>query len=190
MDDDDQLEAVDDVLDALETTADRALTPADLQALKRAVFEDPDTFSRVLYSDRTYFVIGSYGGEEESRLETVRDVLEQRRPADHAFLMKEVPEFTTNFALKFHVLARRVETVVGIFEHNRGGHEWEAGVVSTPTLRPKTWALKRTYRDREAEYEAFDAMIAHFFAWLDEEGRLLEWTTEAVLRERTATDIP
>ncbi|MFC7232882.1 hypothetical protein ACFQMM_18775 [Saliphagus sp. GCM10025308] len=185
MDGDDRLEAVDDVLDTLETTADRSLTPEDVQALKRAVFEDHNAFIRVLYSDRSYFVIGSYGDEEETRLVAVRDVLDERRSNDHAFLMKEVPEFTTNFALKFHVLVRRVDTVVGVFEHNRGGHEWEAGALSHPPLREKTWALKRAYENREAEYEAFDAMIAHFFELLDEDGRLLEWSSESELRERT-----
>lgn len=104
--------------------------------------------------------------------------------------MKDVPDFARNFALKFHVLARRVDYVVGVFEHDRGGHEWEAGALSAPPLRRKTWALKRAYPTDAEERDAFDAMIAHFFELLSEEDRLVEWRTDAELRERTRSEIP
>lgn len=51
--DDEQVAAI---LDDLETVADRALTPDDVQALKRALFEEPAVFSEILYSDHSYFV--------------------------------------------------------------------------------------------------------------------------------------
>ena len=178
------------ILDDLEAVADRPLTPEDVQAFKDAVFEDSAAFTDILYSDRAYFIIGSYNTEEEERLLSVKQVLTGRRTGDHAFLMKEVTEFTRNFALKFHVLSRRADFVVGVFEHNQGGHEWEAGALSLPPLRTKTWALKRTYATRAEEREAFDAMIAHFFDLLADHNQLLEWTTGTELREQTKSEIP
>ena len=120
------------ILDDLEAVADRALTPDDIQALKRALFEEPATFPEILYSDNSYFIIGSYNTDEEQRLVSVKQLLTERGPDNHAFPMKDISEFTQNFAPKFHVLSRRSDYVVGISEHNRGGHEWEAGVVSSP----------------------------------------------------------
>lgn len=185
--DDEQVVAI---LDDLEAVADRALTPDDVQDLKRALFEEPAAFSEVLYSENSYFVIGSYNNDEEQRLVSVKQLLAERRPDDHAFLMKDIPEFTQNFALKFHVLSRRSDYVVGVFEHNRGGHEWEAGALSSPPLRAKTWAAKRAYETESDERDAFDAMIAHFFELLAERGRLLEWTTDEELHDRVRTDVP
>lgn len=178
------------ILDDLEAVTDRPLTPEDVQALKNTLFEDAAEFTKILYSDRAYFVIGSYNTDEEKRLLEVRQILTKRRSGDHAFLMKEVPNFTQNFALKFHVLSRRTDFVVGIFEHNRGGHEWEAGALSLPPLRTKTWALKRAYTTKAEEREAFDAMIVHFFNLLADHSRLIEWTTDTELHEQTKTEIP
>lgn len=188
--DDEASEQVAAILDDLEAVTDRPLTPEDVQALKHALFEEPAAFTEILFSDRAYFVIGSYNTGEEKRLLAVKQVLAGRRPDDHAFLMKDVPDFTRNFALKFHVLSRRVDSVVGVFEHNQGGHEWEAGALSVPPLRAKTWALKRAYATKAEEREAFDAMIAHFFDLLAERGQLLEWTTDAELHKQTETEIP
>lgn len=185
-----ETDEVESILAALDEATDRPLTPGDVGRLKEALFENRTAFRDVLYSDRSYFVIGSYGAEEERRLETVKDVLAGRRSDDHAFLMKDVPEFTRNFTLKFHVLARRVDHVVGVFEHDRGGHEWEAGALSSAPLRGKTWALKRVYATKEEERAAFDAMLAHFLELLNERGRLVEWATDEELRERVASRIP
>lgn len=186
----DETDEVESILDALDEATDRPLTPDDVGRLKGALFENRAAFRDVLYGDQSYFVIGSYDAEEERRLEMVKTVLDGRRPNDHAFLMKDVPEFTRNFTLKFHVLARRVDRVVGVFEHDRGGHEWEAGALSAAPLRGKTWALKRAYPTTEEERAAFDAMLAHFLELLDERDRLVEWTTDEELRERAETRIP
>ncbi|MCU4971746.1 hypothetical protein OB955_03210 [Halobacteria archaeon AArc-m2/3/4] len=183
-------EDVADVLDDLEEVSDRPLTPKDVQDLKRALFGDPAAFTKILYSDRSYFVIGSYNDEEAKRLLTVSQVLTRRRTNDYSFLMKDIPEFTANFALKFHVLVRRVDYVVGVFEHNRGGHEWEAGALSHPPLLEKVWLLKREYPTTDAERDAFDAMIAHFFDLIEDRNQLLEWTTDDELRKQTETKIP
>lgn len=77
-----------------------------------------------------------------------------------------------------------------MFEHNRGGHEWEAGGLSSPPLRAKTWAAKRAYGTESEERDAFDAMIAHFFELLAEQGQLLEWTTDEELHDRVRIDVP
>ena len=127
---------------------------------------------------------------QQRRLVAVTQILANRRAGDHAFLMKNLPAFTQNFALKFHVLIRRTDYVVGVFEHNRGGHEWEAGALSSPPVRHRTWILKREYPTTEAEHEAFDAMIADFFALIDELGQILLWTDEAELEELAENEIP
>lgn len=160
-----------------------------MQALENPVFDEPVGFSAVLHSERAYLVIGSYVPEEERRLRTVERVLDGRRADDHAFLLKDLPDFARNLALEFHVLARRVDYVVGVYEHYRGGHEWEAGALSAPPPRQKTWVSKRTYPTEAEEREAFDAMIAHFFDLLAEEDRLVEWRTVAELRERTRSEV-
>ncbi|WP_331232242.1 hypothetical protein [Natronorarus salvus] len=178
------------ILNDLKEVADRPLTPTDIQDLKDALFESDAVFSRVLESDRSYFVTGSYNPREEQRLLAVKQALAGRRVGDHAFLMKDVPAFTSNFVLKFHVLIRRTDVVVGVFEHNRGGHEWEAGALSEPSLRRKTWILKRKYATEKEEREAFDAMLAHFFELIDEHGHLLHWRTDTELIEHTESEIP
>lgn len=178
------------IIEDLEEVSDRPLTPDDVQALKDAVFAEPEAFEAVLTSEQSYFVIGSYNTEEERRLLLVKQILANRRAGDHAFLMKDLPAFTRNFALKFHVLIRRTDYVVGVFEHNRGGHEWEAGALSSPPVRHRTWILKRDYPTTEAEHEAFDAMIADFFGLVDEFGQLLLWTDEAELEELAENEIP
>lgn len=178
------------IADEIERIADRPLTPGDVQALKNALFDESDGFQAVLQSERAYLVIGIYSGAEKRRFRTVKDVLGQRRADDHAFLLADLPDFARNLALKFHVLARRVDYVVGVFEHNRGGHEWEAGALSAPSLRRKTWVLKRAYPTDAEERRAFDAMIAHFFDLLAEEGQLIEWRTDAELREGTRSKVP
>jgi hypothetical protein len=50
--------------------------------------------------------------------------------------------------------------------------------------------LKREYPTTEAEHEAFDAMIADFFALIDELGQILLWTDEAELEELAENEIP
>lgn len=104
--------------------------------------------------------------------------------------MKDIPEFAQNFTLKFRVLSRRSDYVVDVFEHNRGDHGWKAGALSSPPLRAKTWAAKRAYATESEEYDAFDAMMAHFFELLAEQGRLLERTTDEELHERVRADVP
>lgn len=183
-------EIVTSILEDLDEVSDRPLTPEDVQALKDAVFAEPEAFEGILASERSYFVIGSYNPEETRRLRTVEELLANRRPGDHAFLMMDLPAFTRNFALKFHVLVRRTDYVVGVFEHNRGGHEWEAGALSSPSVRHRTWVLKRDYPTDEDERKAFDAMIADFFALLDELGQLLRWTDEAELEALVEAEIP
>lgn len=175
----------------IEETADysgkRAVTPEQHQRLKRAVFGD--AFDDLVASDRSYFVIGSYDEGEKRRLLLVRDALAGRGPGTHAFLMDDVPEAWEFWTTKFKILASRADYVVGVFEHSRGGHAWEAGYVDHERFRRKSHVLKREYETEEAEREAFDAMFAHFLAALDERGRVYPWSDDDELREQVA-EIP
>ena len=185
---------VTDVGTAIEQLLDEPLSPAELERLKRTLFEERALFEEVLFSDCSYLVIGSYGTEERAnveidRLERVRFVLDNRHGDHHAFLLRDVPTLADNFVLTFFVLCLRVDYVVGVFEHNEGGHEFEAGLVA-PTNAIDVWVLKREYDTDDEERSAYDAMLAHYFDLLDEKGRLLQWKTEDELLERTQVEIP
>lgn len=163
------------------------LSPEQHQDLKDAVFGE--TFREMLFADVSYFVLGSYGDEEKERLLLVRDELRARDGA-YAFLMNEMPEAWEYWTTKFVIFANRADYVVGVFEHNRGGHEWEAGQLDRAEYRPKTHLLKREYDSEERERAHFDAMFAHYLAKMDEQlGQVYHWTDEAELIE-CLEDVP
>lgn len=180
-----------DAVDVFESLLDRNLAPEELEGLKRGL-SDEFVLDALVYSDRSYLVLGSYGtderdGEELQRLELVRDVLDGRHPAHHAFLLSDLPEFHPNWVLQFLVAARRVDHVVGVFEHSFGGHEFESGALAL--LRPADlWILKRDYET--GEHEHYDGMMADFFALVDERDSLLTWTDEAELEPLAAEVLP
>ena len=185
---------VTDVGDAIRRFLDEPLTPAELERLKRTLYEGRTVYEDVLTSDCSYLLIGSYGTEERERveidrLERVRFVLDNRHDGHHAFLLRDVPTLAENFVLTFYVLALRVDYVVGVFEHNEGGHEFEIGLVA-PTNAADVWALKREYDTEAAERDAYDAMLAHYFELLDERGRLLTWESEDELLEVARNGVP
>lgn len=187
-------ELVTDVGAAIRTLLDEPLSPAELERLKRTLYEERAVYEDVLASDCSYLLIGSYGTEERSgaeldRLERVRFVLDNRHDGHHAFLLRDVPALAGNFVLTFYVLCLRVDYVVGVFEHNRGGHEFEAGLVA-PTNECDVWVCKREYDTEEREREAYDAMLAHYFELLESKGRLLRWRTEDELLELARAELP
>jgi hypothetical protein len=171
---DDELDEI--VEKTVEHSAKDRLAPEQHQKLKDAVF-GPE-FRDVLFAEVSYFVIGSYGSDEKERLQRVRDSL-QERDGGYAFLMSEMPEAWDYWTTKFVIFVERADYVVGVFEHNRGGHEWEAGRLDKPEYRPKTYVLKREYETEERERANFDAMFAHYLAKMDERlGQLHRWRTE------------
>lgn len=185
---------VTDIASAIDLFVDEPLTPQELERLKRTLYEERTVFEDVLESGCSYLLIGSYGTERRSgaeldRLERVEFVLDNRHDGHHAFLLRDVPALADNFVLTFYVLCLRVDFVVGVFEHNEGGHEFEAGLVA-PTNDCDLWALKREYDTGAEERDAFDAMLAHYFELLESKGRLLRWRTEGELLELARTEIP
>nr|WP_255681882.1 hypothetical protein [Natrinema sp. SYSU A 869] len=62
-----------------------SLTPEEYEALKHSVAE----LSPLLTTERTYFVLGSYGRPEIHRLQLVKDRL-NRRSGSYAFLMVDI----------------------------------------------------------------------------------------------------
>lgn len=119
----------------------------------------------------------------------VRDVLNRRHPDHHAFLLSDLPDFYSSWVVQFVVVAKRVELVVGVFEHGAGGHEYEAGVLTL--LRPhELWILKRAYDTEMAEHEHYDGMLAHFFDLVDDRNEFREWTTESELERLATVEIP
>lgn len=160
-----------------------AVTPEQYRDLKRAVFGAE--FSALAFSERSYFVIGSYREDEKRRLRTVRDELRTRENA-YAFLMDDFPEAWEYWTAKFKILASRADHIVGVFEHSHGGHVWEVGYIDHEEHRRKSHVLKREYESRVDEREAFDAMFAHFLEVMADLGRVYPWTDEAELLEQSA----
>lgn len=175
------------VAETAERSGRETVTPEQHRKLKDAVFGA--AWESLVFCERSYFVLGSYDDEERSRLLVVRDRLLARGAGTYAFLMDEFPEAWEFWTTKFEVLASRADYVVGVFEHSRGGHEWEAGHVAHERFRRKTHVLKREYETEAAERGAFDAMFAHFLDVMDELGRLYTWTDEDEL-ETQVENVP
>lgn len=181
MSDGDRFERVRD--DTLEYSEKERFTPEEHQALKDAVFSD--LFRRLVFSDRSYFVLGNYdGGPREARLELVCNELERHHEDAVAFLMKDVPEAWEFWTTKFKILADRATYIVPVLEDSHGSHHWESGQIDQPKYRPKVHVLKRDYGTEAAEREHFGAMVAHFVEVLDRDGRVYRWSTEEELRDR------
>ncbi|NLV09478.1 hypothetical protein GOC74_06000 [Halomicrobium mukohataei] len=169
-------------------SAKETFTPSEHQALKQAVFSDH--FRRLVFADRSYFVLGNYDdGPKERRLTLVRDRLASRRDGAFAFLMKDIPEGWTYWTTKFKILASRADYITLVLEDSHGSHHWEAGHIDAPQYRPKVHVLKRAYEDEQTERAQFGAMIAHFVEILDRDNRVYEWQTEDELAS-AVDDLP
>lgn len=182
-----------DAASSVENLLGRKLTPEELEDLKRGLSEDI-VLETLLYSERSYFVLGSYGTDEKDqqelvRLELVRDVLDERHPSHHAFLLSELPDFYPNWVVQFAVAAHRVDHVVCVFEHSFGGHEFEAGVL-TLLRSHDLWVLKRAYDSESKEREHFDGMMAHFFELVKERDELRTWRDERELETLASEELP
>lgn len=153
-----------------------SLSAEQYQDLKDAVFGA--AFKEFAFADVSYFVLGSYADEEKQRLLLVRTELRKRDDA-YAFLMNEMPEAWEYWTTKFQIFANRADYLVGVFEHNRGGHEWEAGRLDNKNYRAKTHILKREYDSKKQEHSNFDGMLADYLCKMDEQlSQLYRWRTE------------
>lgn len=188
MPDENHLDSV--VAETAEYAGREAVSPEQYRDLKAAVFGD--TFTVLVFSEPSYFVLGSYddrerypldGNGERHRVELVRDRL-RSRDAAYAFLMDDVPEAWEYWTAKFDILASRADFIVGVFEHSHGGHAWESGYVDHEEHRRNSHVLKREYESDDVEREAFDGMFAHFLGAMAERGRLYQWSDETELLEQ------
>jgi hypothetical protein len=154
--------------------------------------ESTAELSPIFSADRAYFVLGSYGDPEISRLQLLRDRL-NRRPGAYAFLMIDVHQEWTNSYLKFRLLSDYTDTVVGVAEHARGGFLVEQGYFTAlEGYFAKTHVLKREYEGLDPDAidtsvdvdDPYSGMQTAIFDMLEEAGRLHRWRTEEDLRER------
>ena len=146
------------LLDDYETFTGQKIDRDDYATLKRAI--DTDVVP-IAEADRSFFVLGSYGDDEASRLRLVEERLDA---VGKPFLLKDLEAFDSLllWTTQFKVMANRATHVVGLYEHSDGGHEWEAGWLDHDPYRGKFTVFKRDYPDLEPEDEPFDGMFAHF----------------------------
>lgn len=182
MNEDDSTRAV---IDKLGAQPGEALTPERVEAIQTAMHEDLGR----LINTTSYFVLGSYGEDEQPRLEAVRDHLAAEATASDtdddvdAFLMDEILDITEFFTSKFKLLISYADHIIGVYEHSHGGHAWEAGYIDQPSYRERTRAFYRTYESDEDQYEAYDGMFAHYLLSMERVDRAHTWTTTDELLE-------
>ncbi|WP_058366961.1 hypothetical protein [Haloparvum sedimenti] len=164
------------------------LTPERVEAIQTAMHEDLGRF----VDATSYLVLGSYGEAERPRLEAVRDRLASDAAAStaggevDAFLMDEILDVSEFFTSKFKLLVSYADHVVGVYEHSRGGHAWEAGYLDQPIYRDRTRVFYRTYPTEAEQRDAYDAMFAHYLRSMERVDRAETWETPAELGERVA----
>jgi hypothetical protein len=174
------------VIDKLSEQPGETLTPERLEAIQTAMHEDLGRF----IDATSYFVLGSYGEDERPRLEAVRDHIASEVPPANpdsdvdVFLMDEIHDISEFFTSKFKLLVSYADHIVGVYEHSRGGHVWEAGYIDQPAYRERTRAFYRVYETDEEQYAAYDAMFAHYLLSMERVGRSRTWeTTDDLLGE-------
>lgn len=160
-----------DVVAKLGDIPGETLTPESLEAIQTAMHEN---LGRFVYGT-TYFVLGSYGTGERPRLEAVKTSLDGEEHT--AFLMDEIHEVTEFFTTKFKLLVSYADHVIGVYEHSKGGHAWEAGYVDQRDYRTRTHVFYRTYETDGEQFEAYDGMFAHYVLSMERVGRARAWRT-------------
>ncbi|WP_380678096.1 hypothetical protein [Salinigranum sp. GCM10025319] len=174
------------VVDRLGEQPGETLPPERLEAIQTAMHGNLGRF----VESTSYFVLGSYGGDERPRLEAVRDLLAREgvpatadRDVD-AFLMDDIMDVSEFFTSKFKLLVSYADHVVGVYEHSRGGHAWEAGYVDQPAYRDRTRVFYRVYGTDEEQYAAYDGMFAHYLLSMERVDRAHTWDTTEELLDR------
>jgi hypothetical protein len=157
--------------------------PDEYERLKTAVNDD---ILPLIQSERSFFILGSYGDTERTRLRKVQDRLSEE---GYAFLMVDTTEAWDYWTTQFKILATRATYIVGVYEHTDGGHEWEAGYLDHHEYRHKTRILKREYSTETEEHEAFDGMFAHYIQLLNRLGYVYFWADEQELFDEALEDL-
>jgi hypothetical protein len=173
------------VIDELGDQSGEALTPERVEAIQTAMHGDLGRF----VDNTSYFVLGSYGEAERSRLAAVRDQLASDAAAANAdagvdaFLMDDILDISEFFTSKFKLLVSYADHIVGVYEHSQGGHAWEAGYIDQPSYRARRRAFYRSYETEEEQYAAYDGMFAHYLRSMERVDRASTWTTLEDLRD-------
>ena len=159
------------LLDEYETFTGKQIDRNDYAEFKRAIETEVVPITE---ADRSFFVLGSYDDEEENRLRLVEERLDA---VGKPFLLKDLDAFDDLllWTTQFKVMANRSTHIVGLYEHSKGGHEWEAGWLDHEPYRGKFTAIKRDYPDLEPKEEPFDGMFAHFLETLAALGRIRQF---------------
>ena len=166
------------VIDKLGDQSGERITPERVEAIQTAIHEDLGRF----INNTSYFVLGSYGEEEQPRLEAVRNQLASDAAASNshdgvsAFLMDDITDVSEFFTSKFKLLVSYADHIVGVYEHSLGGHASEAGYIDQPAYRDRTRAFYRTYATEEEQYAAYDGMFAHYLLSMERVDRAYTWT--------------
>lgn len=136
-------------------------------------------------TDDSYFVLGSYDGDAETRVETVRDQLDNR-PGARAVLMKDIANEWEHSYPKFRLIADFASYLVGVAEHRCGGFLVEMGYfAAVDKYFEKTYVCKLAYpnngiRETDRRYP-FSWMQTGIFNLLSKEGRVFVWDDENAL---------
>jgi hypothetical protein len=174
------------VIDSSGTQPGEVLTPERIETIQTAMHEELGRF----IGTTSYFVLGSYGDDERPRLEAVQNELasgdtdaklEHSGARADAFLMDEIHDISELFTSKFKLLVSYADHIIGVYEHSQGGHAWEAGYLDQPVFRDRTQIFYRVYKTKETQYEAYDAMFAHYTLSMERVDRAHTWETPADL---------
>lgn len=166
-----------EVVDKLGEQPGETLTSETVEEIQTAMHED---LGRFIYNT-SYFVLGSYGDEERPTLEAVQDELTNED--NDVFLMDEIHDITEFFTSKFKLLVSYADHVVGVYEHSKGGHAWEAGYIDQSKYRTRTQVFYRLYETEDEQYEAYDGMFAHYILSMERVDRAHSWTTTEDLND-------
>lgn len=147
-----------------------------------AILNAASDLNEIRTADDSYFVLGSYAGDAEERLEDVRDQFDNR-PHARAVLMKDVADEWEHSYPKFRLIADYATVVVGVAEHRCGGFLVEMGYfTAVDEYFEKTYVCKLAYpnddvRQTNRDYP-FSWMQVGIFDLLGRERRVLVWDSE------------
>lgn len=129
------------------------------------------------YDDQC-FIIGSYHPDEKPRLEYVQQVINEWSGRNHrAYLMEDFPD-DLHPIVEFRLIADYSDHIIGVFEHDEGGFQFELGMfILIDKYRGRFSLLKRTYPTKDEEREKYNWMLSKgAFTLLDYHDDLWEWS--------------
>lgn len=144
---------------------DRSLQPSEMRGIRNAVTQH---IYPIAEHENKILILGSYSEEEKRRLNTVKAALEELyrhddRDSAYPFLLDDIPgtDIWVKTGIKFRLLGKITDHIVGVPETDSGGFVFEQGILSSePDLQKKTALLKRQYPTTAEEHENFSLMQA------------------------------